>query len=525
MKKTRFVSGIFFVLVLALVTFGTSFGCSGDDGDDSAASSGDLVIDRTSLAVIPPAGVRVTFRVTGDDGSPIDTLTNQNVKIINDENNEPFGQGLEGGSVSDVGPPVNFGLYSVLALDMSDSIFNSGSADDVISGARAFIRLLVEDPEPQFKHRVALIALGRPEEVELVQSFSQDADALYETLDQLASSASRGSTDLYGAYMMALDVVEDGGADMDLVERFVVLLTDGTHEAGDEKTLRNQALAKKDDSTASIFSIGIQGNYDESRLRELASKSDYFVPVEDASQLTSVFSKVANRVEQIARSNYVVGICTPVSSGAPSLTIEIKFADKTASETLTYSGAGLTGDVTSCNPEEIVNPCGFRECGSVPGLSDVDCGTCSGDLYCYDGVCEEFDDCAQDFEDGSLPSGWSTYGNANWRHDSSTASSGSGSFRSGNIHGNQNSSLTFDSGDMCTSTLFFDFSVSSEPGYDYLAFYVDGDPVDSWSGQQGWTTYEYSFDGSGHRFTWEYYKDGSVSNGSDAAWIDNVLFY
>jgi len=50
-----------------------------------------------------------------------------------------------------------------------------------------------------------------------------------------------------------------------VVERFVVLLTDGTHEAGNEQVLRPQALA-------TVYTLGIKGAYDACRLEELAGR-------------------------------------------------------------------------------------------------------------------------------------------------------------------------------------------------------------------------------------------------------------
>ena len=132
-----------------------------------SCKSGDskcIRIDRTdNPMIIPPAGVKATFRVLACDGSPVRELTNNDVKVINDEKGEPFGTGMEGGGVSDIGVPTDFGLFSVLALDMSDSIFNSGSVNNVIDGALTFIKELVTDAPEGLKHKVALIAFGRPD--------------------------------------------------------------------------------------------------------------------------------------------------------------------------------------------------------------------------------------------------------------------------------------------------------------------------------------------------------------------------
>ncbi len=397
------------LIILALLVFSSVFiiTCSSEDSGDGTvdgdgAVDGDgtvdgcIRIDRAdSPTIIPPAGVRVSFRVLNCAGSPVRRLTSSDVTIINDEKEEPFGAGMEGSGVSDVGNPSNFALYSVLALDMSDSIFNAGAVDDVIDGALTFVEQLVTQPETGLKHEVALIAFGRPDTVEKILDFTSDSAVLVGKLEELRGSQSRGSTDLYGAYKLMLDEVENQGQGMDLVERFAVILTDGTHESGDEKNRRSRAMSAKTNSSAAIYSIGIQGNYDESKLIELASREDNFVRVENASELNSAFSDVADQVEAVAKSNYVVGVCTPVSLGNPTLTIEVDVDDAHGSKTISYDVRELNGDVASCEPEAIADPCKTRQCGPS-GVKGVNCGTCPKDKVCNQtGACVD-DPCDPD---------------------------------------------------------------------------------------------------------------------------------
>ena len=355
----------------------------GPVGQGAGAAEPECIrIDRTEgLTIVPPAGVRVPFRVLDCDGLPVRRLTNEDVAIINDEKDEPFGAGLEGGGVSGVGTPSNFGLFTVLALDMSDSIFNAGALDDVIDGAQGFVNALVRDAPTGLRHQVALIAFGRPDTVEVVQPLTDDPEVLTGTLEGLRGSQSRGSTHLYGAYMMAADLVESGlaGSAGDLVEGFVVILTDGTHEAGDEDNLRQQALAARGASRATIYSIGIQGNYDESKLTELASRPTNFVRVENADALDEAFGEVGRRVEAIAQSNYVVGVCTPVSLGTPSLTIRVNVAGQSVETTLSYAVGSLNGDVAGC------------DAGAVAGLFDETCDPFEGAAQ-QDSTCDGLDD-------------------------------------------------------------------------------------------------------------------------------------
>ena len=55
-----------------------------------------------------------------------------------------------------------------------------------------------------------------------------------------------------------------------------------------------------------------------------------------------------------------------------------------------------------------------------------------------------------------------------------------------------------------------------------MNFYIDGVELGDWSGDKDWTYVSFGVSEGIHTFTWEYAKDGSVSDGEDSARIDNV---
>jgi hypothetical protein len=72
-----------------------------------------------------------------------------------------------------------------------------------------------------------------------------------------------------------------------------------------------------------------------------------------------------------------------------------------------------------------------------------------------------------------------------------------------------------------TSVKFY-WKVSSEANYDYLRFYIDGVLKTSISGTVNWTQQTYTVTSGAHTLKWTYSKDGSVSTGSDAGWVDKL---
>jgi len=125
------------------------------------------------------------------------------------------------------------------------------------------------------------------------------------------------------------------------------------------------------------------------------------------------------------------------------------------------------------------------------------------------------------FEDG-IPTGFTFSGDVNWVLVTDEAYDGDNSMYSGNVVDNQNSIMEYS-----TTTEAGEFSfyhlVSSEVGYDFLTFYIDGNEQDTWSGTGNtWTEASYNISAGSHTFKWEYSKDGSVGEGDDCAWVDYI---
>ncbi|MGW8248819.1 MAG: CARDB domain-containing protein [Acidiferrobacterales bacterium] len=130
------------------------------------------------------------------------------------------------------------------------------------------------------------------------------------------------------------------------------------------------------------------------------------------------------------------------------------------------------------------------------------------------------------FESGAVPGAFTMSGIAPWAVDSTTAAGGSVySLKAGTITDSQSSCTEVTA--TGSTGVSFDYSVSSELGWDYLYFYIDSVQQGSgWSGTVPWTSTSYYPLTSGtHTYKWCYIKDPSVSSGSDTAWIDNVVIY
>ena len=118
---------------------------------------------------------------------------------------------------------------------------------------------------------------------------------------------------------------------------------------------------------------------------------------------------------------------------------------------------------------------------------------------------------------------WTTGGTGNWFLQTAQAYSDGDAAQSADIDHNQNSWIqTVVTG---PGTISFYWKVSSESRYDFLKFFIDAtEQSGKISGNVNWQQKQFSVPSGNHTLKWMYSKDHSVSNGSDAAWLDKVIF-
>ena len=96
--------------------------------------------------------------------------------------------------------------------------------------------------------------------------------------------------------------------------------------------------------------------------------------------------------------------------------------------------------------------------------------------------------------------------------------------KSGTIGDNSVTSLTVSLEVFGEGEISFYRKVSSEEEYDVLFFYIDAFLQDEWSGEVGWGKEQYTLAPGVHEVKWTYFKDMYMSDGSDCAWLDNIVF-
>ncbi len=117
---------------------------------------------------------------------------------------------------------------------------------------------------------------------------------------------------------------------------------------------------------------------------------------------------------------------------------------------------------------------------------------------------------------------WTTGGDAGWFVETTNTHDNVSAAQSGAIGDGQGTWM--ETSVTGPGTLTFWWNVSSENGYDYLEFLIDGNWQTDISGESGWEQRTFDISPGSHTLRWRYYKDDSGSSGSDAGFLDQVSF-
>ncbi len=132
---------------------------------------------------------------------------------------------------------------------------------------------------------------------------------------------------------------------------------------------------------------------------------------------------------------------------------------------------------------------------------------------------------AEDFETGDfLQYPWEMSGNAPWVTTTNDPYEGTYCAMSGDINDSQSSTMSVTVDILAPQDLTFAYKVSSEATYDFLRFFDNGTEIVNWSGTVPWAVYTYAATAGIHTFQWSYTKDGSLSTGDDAGYVDFIEF-
>ena len=279
----------------------------------SLASAGcALTVTRLNSAQKKPNNVWVFFTVEKGD-EPVAGLLAEDFDIYED------GELVSVYESKQViqNPEVAAVMYTMLLLDVSGSITESGSSDTLVDAAELFTDRVGKT------QKVGVYAFDGEKELKSVVPFTESEGAAVGGLEGLRTyKAKDPSTNLHGAVIEGLRELKKQLDKEKKPLKFgtLVVFTDGTDRAArysrdDMKT----EIIKSQYEDYEMYAIGVGVEIKKAGLNDIGQDGTELV--NDQAEVKAAFEKVAERIEKHTKRFYLLSYCTPARKGTHEVRI------------------------------------------------------------------------------------------------------------------------------------------------------------------------------------------------------------
>ncbi len=300
------------------------------------AACGGLQLTLKNTSVQKPSNVALYFSVETKSGDPVAGLTAESFRIFEDEQLiSPFES-----KQTILNPETAVIRYTLLLVDLSGSITESGALPNLITAASSFAERVTKD------HQIGVFGFDGGKKLIPVVGFTSSAGSVQSGLNSLANRKAKDpSTNLNGAVMEAMQTLDKQLARATQPLRFatLVVFTDGTdraHRVTDEEM--HKAL---DEAKVNIFAIGLGAEISESQLSRMGRNG--YVHADQQTKVSAAFDEVAAKMEAAARKFYLLSYCSPSRAGNHVLRVEVDGAGQRGSLSQEFAADGFG---PNCNP-------------------------------------------------------------------------------------------------------------------------------------------------------------------------------
>lgn len=323
-------------------------------GLPSLACGPQLTVTRLDSDQAKPNNVWVFFTVEEGE-EPVAGLTAEDFAIYEDSQIVSTFESKQ----TIQNPDVAAVMYTLLLLDMSGSITESGQADLVVDAAEGFMDRVGTS------QKVAVYAFDGDKDLQSVVRFTEAKGSVEGGLEGLRTYKPRDpSTNLHGAVVQSLTELRKA-LDKDkrpLKFGTLVVFSDGTDRAARVSAEEmNEALADEKHADFEIFAIGVGADIEQGEKALGGIGRDGTELATDDAGVTLAFEKVAQRIDAHAKRFYLLSYCTPARKGEHTVTIEAQAdknskgkARKRGETTWTFDAKGF-GPPPECDPNRKPN--------------------------------------------------------------------------------------------------------------------------------------------------------------------------
>ena len=326
--SSPFVSGLAACLAGVTLLFGT--GCAG------------LQLTTIKATQQRPSNVAIYFKVEDGAGQPLAGLTAEKFRIYEDDQLVSQYESKQ----TILNPEVAAVHYTLLLVDMSGSVSESGTGDALVQAVGTF----TDRVEKQQK--VGIYAFDGSPDLTPIVPFTDQAGSAKAGVQQLATFKPKDpSTNLNGAVVRALDELDAalGKATQPLKFGTLVVFTDGTDRANRVPAGDMEQHIKE--KPFDVFAIGLGAEIQADQLAKIGKSGTAMAA--DKNAITKAFDDVGVKVDARTKSYYLLSYCSPSRAGKHEVRIEavVKNAPNDAEQTGSLrDDFDATGFAPGCDP-------------------------------------------------------------------------------------------------------------------------------------------------------------------------------
>jgi hypothetical protein len=297
-----------------------------------------LKLNLVDASVQEPSNIAVYFTVDTRKGEPVPGVTADKFNIYEDGKLISIYESQQ----TILNPEVATVRYTLLLLDMSGSVVDSGQVPVIQEAVGAFLDNLGKD------EKVAIYAFDGREEIQPIAEFGAREGQLSGRNKRLGSWKTKDpSTNLNGAIIEAVKVINEARESSDVPLRFgnLVIFTDGTDRAA--RATSSDALAAMKNAQIDAFVIGLGGEVDQEEMKRLGKNG--FVHAGNKEAVVDAFAEVAVKIKALAARFYLLSYCSPARAGVHRLTVEAVVGDDKGKLDYQFDAEGFEPD---CDPND-----------------------------------------------------------------------------------------------------------------------------------------------------------------------------
>lgn len=312
----------------------------------SACGGGGLKVTGIRSAQTRPSNVAAYFKVQTSSGDPVGGIKAEEFKIYEDD--QPVSE-HESKQVI-LNPDVAVSHYTMLLVDMSGSVAESGAIDNVVDAAAAFTERVEKT------QKVGVYAFDGCEKLHPIAPFQSPGGATAAVRSLKGYKPDDPSTNLNGAIVKGLEELDSQLSRAEHPIKFgtLVVFSDGTDRAARvERKQMDEALDKaSDEKKYEVFAIALGSEMQESELKRIGKSGT--AKAENKEEVVKAFEKIAQKIEATQKSYYLLSYCSPSRAGKHKVKIEANWKGEDGKSN--KSGAfesefDATGFTHGCDPK------------------------------------------------------------------------------------------------------------------------------------------------------------------------------